>query len=881
MDVAESGDSAIMAMQRNAATNGTEGQVQQVLDSGTHVHIGTRESSQHRSSIGPLELTATTASGDVVRASAKITNSINFGDGQGEHLLQYHVLEGNKTWLLSMCKLTAVGFRFYLSDFEPSVMWTSTGSRIMLERQHPSTNSGYWLVSVNFAERPGQGRILNRVEIGSHDDRLFFGRRGEELIELPHFARVQSGADGAGSSIISNASTHALIPSSVTAPSLTDLLSVESRGPEVRWRGRSTETYVIEDDGEARSVFAVVSARKHAHRSTGTSMSDGGVPWWDAPNGHPDQLSQRGASSERASLQGSGTTVTELDRQEVVSRRKERRAAAKSAKRVGRWGRLVRLAVLAEGSYGTKALQRTDTLGEIGSSATRPAAEDDSSIEGSLEDPDHSREPRQVRAPAQSHKRGREDIGKLGRPHYTEGEALHAALGHPHKKRFERWQRCADGFPRRIPHQANCRCWACIAGKLRRKAIAHRKALGATVAPRGAKWSFDLSRTWAPDIFGVTGYVLFVEESSGFVVVYPMRTHSEFFDIARQHIDFVRRRFKVEVHDLHADYDPIWSSTYTRDFDPATAECREFERETRVSIHRSAPYTQARNPAEPFMGIIMGTANQLMIYAHLAPDKFWWTAVLHAVTCHNYGPVESATRPLLRGDTTPFEVLSGRKADITMLSAAPFGALCWYKVFGRKASQFSPMAKPGILLGLARGTVGWSILPLSEVGNGTPKTVITYHMQPMPDMSRRPAILARHDAMLAESPLSSGPKAFNQAIRDLFRNNSDPAGTLIVFDELTGQPVGLERMYDPTVDDDVLVESTEGEIGVSDATTDARTAAGGTGPTGTDVPAFGADAAAHADAGPIKAAAETGVSDEDTRVATEPGKGPLDAENDI
>ena len=117
------------------------------------------------------------------------------------------------------------------------------------------------------------------------------------------------------------------------------------------------------------------------------------------------------------------------------------------------------------------------------------------------------------------------------------------------------------------------------------------------------------------------------------------------------------------------------------------------------------------NKAEPFMGHIMAIANQQLIYAHLS-IKLWYASVQHAATCHNLGPVASSSRKLLHGDTTPSEALTGRRSDIAMLSAAAFGTLVYFKVmdareadpYGTKPSQFKPLSKPGILLGLADGT---------------------------------------------------------------------------------------------------------------------------------------------------------------------------------
>ena len=207
--------------------------------------------------------------------------------------------------------------------------------------------------------------------------------------------------------------------------------------------------------------------------------------------------------------------------------------------------------------------------------------------------------------------------------------------------------RCADGFPQRIPHDAKCRCWACMAGYMRRRhttQVAEQQVDPSDIKP-GTKWFFDISRDWEPDLWGNVAFVLFSDADVTYICVYPITSHTEFFDIAERHVRYVSRTLGKKVVKLSADYDPTWSNPVAQAWvGAANARCEAFEYEYDVSIHRSPPYTHNLNHSERFMGRIAAMANQQMLYAHLSPQAFWWTAVFSAAMIHNLGPVESKTR---------------------------------------------------------------------------------------------------------------------------------------------------------------------------------------------------------------------------------------------
>lgn len=690
-----------------------------VVDSGSFIHVIADGAPQQAfESVQPSKLHIKSASGHTVPAKHAAAMKFGFGKGEKQCVL-LHALEGNRTWLFSMDKLASMGFDFDLTN-QPGrqsyMTWVETGERIVLRRQHPERNEGFWLVDLLFEGERGQGRVLNSVEDQGQDGAVHLvDQDGIVKVELPRRARVLSAGDGADNDPMQlqtalDAQEADLdfgtdFQTCLLVSSLRDSTAVH----EHEWKGRATTDHHLDSD-VAKHVFGNV------------------IP------------SVRDYGEDRVMM-----THTRTDTLGEYEDRDEARASAAASR---------------------GADKKVDT------------------------------------------RRGR----KRPRPrsHDINGIPLHQALCHPTARRFDKWERCADGFPNRITHAARCTCAGCYSGKLRRRTVAkERKALHALLRP-GTSWSFDISREWEPDLWGNTAFVMFVDDTTCFIYVYPIKSHREFYDVAAKHVKYVRSRHGVNIERLSADYDPTWSSTSTRDFNPDTAVGLDFQSEYELELRRSPPYTQAKNYAESFMGRIMAMANQQLITAHLAPKAFWWCAVRNAAIIHNLGPIES-NRPLLQGDTTPYEAMTGQRADVSPI-IAPFGALCWVKVMassllsthGTKPSQLKPVSEPAIYLGPAEGTAGWAVLRLSQVGNARKTLTVTYHLTPVLDMSARPSILMKHDRLLGDTALSAGPTIFNQAIRDLFQNQTDVENTLIIFSPLTGQPIALKQMIEAETETPLL-----------------------------------------------------------------------------
>ena len=71
----------------------------------------------------------------------------------------FHVLPGNRNWLLSLPELSKAGFDFFLTDRGPSLMFPPSGDPVVLRRT--SGSSGFWSVEFDFPTGPGVMRILN------------------------------------------------------------------------------------------------------------------------------------------------------------------------------------------------------------------------------------------------------------------------------------------------------------------------------------------------------------------------------------------------------------------------------------------------------------------------------------------------------------------------------------------------------------------------------------------------------------------------------------------------------------------------------------------------------------------------------------------------
>jgi len=706
------------------------------------------------------------ASGHTVDASMDVHTSVQFGR-DGNHVLRMHVISTNETWLFSMDKLASLGFDFHLTNqphHESYMEVVATGRRIILRRQFPEKNCGFWYLDLAFAGPRGCARVLNAIE--HHEDSDVFtltDAGGKSDVNMPHKALLSK--DEQNRTSIDDARSGE-IPLVIDPRDLQQQLLIGSLTADVAlqsqlWKGRRTTDGVISDE-QAKMLFGDIIPRLDA-RIQRMAMATNHV--------RTDTLGCPQADAQNATREHGEPAQHKAAADTNPSHALENRASHSSPDS--------RIA-------GPRAVPAQSAAAPTAVSEQGP---------GKKEAEDNT-----------TRRRGKKRTLRP-RTHDTNGEALHASLAHPTRKKTDRWERCADGFPRRMQHSARCTCWACHSGSLRRRST--------TKVPKGENnskdtvathWHFDISRRWEPDLWGYTGFVLFVDDASAFVCVYPITDHTEFWDKAVEHVKYVKAHFKVSIETISSDYDPIWSNATAHAWvGPNTEGAKWFEFEYSINIHRSPPHTHNLNAAEPFMGRMVAMANHQLIYAHLAPRAFWWAAISHSATIHNVGPIETRTRPLLFGDTTPFEVMTGKRATVAHL-IAPFGALCWVKVMttssssthGIKPSQLKPMSEPALYLGPARGSAGWSVLRLSQVGNRNPVATVSYHVTPIPDMTQRPAILMKHDSLIAETPLSSGPLLFNESIRSLFEDSTNVDKQLIKFSELTGQPVALMPMIDPT-----------------------------------------------------------------------------------
>ena len=76
--------------------------------------------------------------------------SLDFGKGKRQYVLA-HVLKGNRTCLFSMDKLASMGFDFDLTNQagrQSYMTCVATGERMVLRRQHPEKNEGFWLIDL-------------------------------------------------------------------------------------------------------------------------------------------------------------------------------------------------------------------------------------------------------------------------------------------------------------------------------------------------------------------------------------------------------------------------------------------------------------------------------------------------------------------------------------------------------------------------------------------------------------------------------------------------------------------------------------------------------------------------------------------------------------
>ncbi|KAJ9547665.1 hypothetical protein OSB04_020208 [Centaurea solstitialis] len=367
-------------------------------------------------------------------------------------------------------------------------------------------------------------------------------------------------------------------------------------------------------------------------------------------------------------------------------------------------------------------------------------------------------------------------------------DVWHRRLGHPGAAVFQfllsrKFIACSS--------QNSSLCHACQLGKHCRLPF----SLSATKTSR----VFELihSDLWTSPVTSLSGfkyYVLFLDDYSHFLWVFPLRAKSEVFSVFKTFRAYVLNQFKTDIQLFQCDNGREFNNQPFLDFFKTHG----------IKIRFSCPYTSQQNgKAERTIRTINNTLRTSLIQAFL-PPKFWVEALLSAV--HTFNLLPSTTIQY----KTPFEVLFGFFPTYSHLRV--FGCLCYPNTSPTSAHKLAPRSSACVYLGPSTDHRGYRCLDLitqkppapaatsghpmttrSRTGSLKPKQIfnlsVTSDISPIPrstaqamcDPHWRSAMDAEMAAILSNYTWDLVPKPSDANIvgnRWLFRHKFDSNGRL-------------------------------------------------------------------------------------------------------
>ncbi|KAJ9565218.1 hypothetical protein OSB04_001184 [Centaurea solstitialis] len=313
-------------------------------------------------------------------------------------------------------------------------------------------------------------------------------------------------------------------------------------------------------------------------------------------------------------------------------------------------------------------------------------------------------------------------------------DVWHRRLGHPGAAIFQflvsrKFIACSS--------QSSALCHVCQLGKHCRLPF----SLSTTKTSR----VFELihSDLWTSPVISLSGfkyYVLFLDDFSHFLWVFPLRAKSEVFDVFKTFRAYVLNQFKSDIQLFQCDNGREFNNQPLLDFFKTHG----------IKMRFSCPYTSPQNgKVERIIRTINNTLRTSLIQASL-PPKFWVEALLSSV--HTFNLLPSTTIQY----KTPFEVLFGFSPTYSHLRV--FGCLCYPNTAPTAPHKLAPRSSACVYLGSSTDHRGYRCLDLI-----TQKVIISRHVVfdethfPFPDFQPRPSSEDYDSFDVDDSPPSLTP----------------------------------------------------------------------------------------------------------------------------
>ena len=173
-------------------------------------------------------------------------------------------------------------------------------------------------------------------------------------------------------------------------------------------------------------------------------------------------------------------------------------------------------------------------------------------------------------------------------------------------------------------------------------------------------------------------YVSFIDEFSGFICIYPIKSKSEVDGKFRTFMAWIERKGDCRIKTLHSDNGGEYVAL------------ESFLEENGIEARGSSAYSPQENGiAERANRTIVESARSMLRHAGIS-KQFWAEATVHAADIKNrfFCPQKQ--------EVTSFELLMGRKPRIDNLRA--FGALSWVHIPKQKRKKLDSKSEEGIVI---------------------------------------------------------------------------------------------------------------------------------------------------------------------------------------
>ena len=215
----------------------------------------------------------------------------------------------------------------------------------------------------------------------------------------------------------------------------------------------------------------------------------------------------------------------------------------------------------------------------------------------------------------------------------------------------------------------------------------------------------DVWTSPVPSISGCKYYVLFLDDYTHYLWVYPLRRKSDVFSKFLHFEAYVDTQFKTKIQSLQCDNGGEYNNSFFHD---------HFSKKG-IIFRFSCPHTSQQNgKSERMIRTLNNAIRTLLFQSHLAPA--YWAEALHTAA-HVLNILPSASI----GNQTPHYLLYKQQPSYSHLRT--FGCLCFPNLNFMTTNKLSPRSTPCLFLGYPTNHRGYRCLDLK-----TNRIIISRHV---------------------------------------------------------------------------------------------------------------------------------------------------------